>query len=265
MRIQRLNLKKLDNTRDLGGMPTKDGRKIKRGKLIRSGRLYKLPAQTIDALKSIGVTTIIDMRTDRERLEYPPALIDGVTHVHLPLVCTATTGITHQKSMAKTMMSESKRIKEEFGNADNYMTSMYSIILFDDDGKKRLKTFFDYVLKEEGCLRWCCNAGKDRTGICAMLLEGLLGVDEKLIVEDFAATKRFQRHKRAAQRFGLFISPIPLRFKHILYAFMDAKPQYIRGAISQIKEKYGSIENYCKQALGLTDEDVQFLKDKYLE
>lgn len=51
MRIQRLNLKKLDNTRDLGGMPTKDGRKIKRGKLIRSGRLYKLPAQTIDALK----------------------------------------------------------------------------------------------------------------------------------------------------------------------------------------------------------------------
>ena len=57
MVIKRLKLKKLNNTRDIGGLPTSDGREIKRGKLIRSGKLSDLPACTINAIKKIGVTT----------------------------------------------------------------------------------------------------------------------------------------------------------------------------------------------------------------
>ena len=59
--IKRMPLKKLFNTRDLGGIPTADGRKIKHGKLIRSGKLYKLPQKTVDALKDYGVCTVIDL------------------------------------------------------------------------------------------------------------------------------------------------------------------------------------------------------------
>jgi len=265
MRIERLPLKKLDNTRDLGGLPAEGGKKIKNGKLLRSGRLYKLPDSTINALKAMGLETVVDMRIDVERGEYPSTIIDGVNYVQLPLVCTATTGITHQKSMAGTMLKESKRIKTEFGTADNYMASMYSIILFDGESQKKLRIFFDIILQNKRCILWHCNAGKDRTGIAAMLLEGLLGVDESVIIEDYVASKKFQHRKRLLQRIGLTISPIPHRFKQILYALMDAKPQYIRGAIDAIKQKYGSIAEYCKQALHITDEEIKFLKDEYLE
>ena len=54
-------------------------------------------------------------------------------------------------------------------------------------------------------------------------------------------------------------------FKQILYALMNSKPQYIMGAIDEIKQRYGTVIDYLKQAIGLTEEQLQFLKDKYLQ
>ncbi|MDE6505505.1 MAG: tyrosine-protein phosphatase [Clostridia bacterium] len=265
MRIERLKLKKLNNTRDLGGFPAENGKRIKYGKLIRSGKLYKLPKSTVSALEALNVTTVIDLRIEREKYEYPSTEIKGVKLVSLPLVCTATVGITHTKSMARTMLKESKRIKTEFGSADNYMQSVYELLLFNEQSQEKLKEFFKLVSADESCILWHCNAGKDRTGLCAMLLESLLGVDEDLIIKDYCISNKFQFGKRFWQKAGLVIAPIPLRFKQILYALMAAKPQYIKGAITEIKRRYGSVAEYCKQALGVTDEQIKALKDKYLE
>lgn len=265
MRIERIKLKKLDNTRDLGGFPTESGKKIKHGKLIRSGKLYKLPKDTLQTLEQLGISTIVDMRMDVERQEYPCTPIKGAKHVHLPLVCTATTGITHTKSMARTMFEESKRIKTEFGSADNYMQSVYSLLLFDEESRAKLRKFFDLVIADENCILWHCSAGKDRTGITAMLLEFVLGVDEQTIIEDYTVSEKFQRKKRILQRTGIFIAPMPKRFKQILIALMKANPQYITGAIAEIKERYGTVIEYCKQAIGLTEEEIELLRNKYLE
>ena len=46
MKITKLKLKKLNNTRDLGGIPTMDGKVIKSRCLFRSGKLKKLPKTT---------------------------------------------------------------------------------------------------------------------------------------------------------------------------------------------------------------------------
>lgn len=265
MRIERLKLKKLNNTRDLGGFPAENGKRIKYGKLIRSGKLYKLPESTVAALENYNITTVIDLRIEREKFEYPSTEIKGAKLVNLPLVCTATVGITHTKSMAGTMLKESKRIKTEFGNADNYMQSVYELLLFGEQSQKKFKEFLDLATENEGCILWHCNAGKDRTGICAMLLESILGVDENLIIQDYCISDKFQFRRRFWQKAGLVIAPIPLRFKQILYALMAAKPQYITGAMTEIKKRYGSVVEYCKQALNVTEEQIKILKEKYLE
>ena len=98
-----------------------------------------------------------------------------------------------------------------------------------------------------------------------MLLEFVLGVNEKLIIADYCASKKFQHTRRFWQKAALVIAPMPRRFKHILIALMEAKPQYIIGAIDKIKELYGSVTEYCKQSLGLTDEQIEILKSKYTE
>lgn len=251
--------------RDLGGLPVESGKTIKRGKLIRSGRLYKLPTKTIDALHEMKVDTVVDLRLDKEIEGRPPAMLKGATYYSIPLVCTATPGITTGNSMAGTMHKESKRIKEEFGTAENYMISMYKFILFEPESQSKLKFIFDLLLKEENCIVWNCNSGKDRTGIVAMLIEGVLGVDRELIIADYMATKRIQRRRRRWQRFGMRLVPAFYGFKKLLYALMDAKPEYIIGAIDEIDARYGSIAGYVKEALGVTDDEIEILKQKYLE
>lgn len=265
MNFERLKFKKINNARDLGGLPAEGGKSVKYGKLIRSSRLYKLPEKTVKKLKDYGLTTIIDLRTENERREKPRTEIDGVRYIDIPILTTSTAAITADQSMARIVFAESRHIKKEYGNADNYMRAMYADVLFNEDSIPKLRRFFDILLEEEGCVLWLCNQGKDRTGLLAMLAEGALGVDEEIIIKDYVASGIFLRHKRRIQKTGIFIVPCPIRIKKMLNALINVKPQYIKGAIEIVKEKCGSIPDYCKQILGLTGEQLQKLKDKYLE
>ena len=265
MRFTKMKLKKLNNCRDLGGLPAEGGKTVKYGKLIRSSRLYKLPKITVKALKDYGVTTIVDLRTENEQKEKPRTVIEGINYVDLPILTTSTAAITNDASVVKIIFKESERIKTEYGTADNYMKAMYVNVLLGDTSKEQLKRFIDLAVKEEGCILWFCNQGKDRTGIISMLLEGLLGVDEETIVADYVASAKFLGKKRRAQKLGLAIVPCPRRYKLILRALINVKPQYIRSAIDEINSIYGSISEYCKQHLGVTQEDINTLKEKYLE
>lgn len=260
-----MQLRKLSNTRDLGGLPTTDGRSIKYGKLIRSGKLHKIPDSTKKALESLGITRVIDLRIPLECEEGPDTLLEGSEYVNVPVLCTVTPGITHEKAMRIVMRKESKRIKEDFGSADNYMIEMYKTIVFSDESKEKLKQILRYVIDEEGCVIWHCNGGKDRAGIISMLVESLLGVDEDIIIADYVISHNFQKKKYFWSRFGLFVIPLNKNFKAILYALMAAKTKYIVSTLEAIKERYGSVVDYCKEALGVTDEDIAKLKDKYLE
>lgn len=265
MRIEKLRLKGTKNMRDLGGFPAADGKTVKYGRLIRSGRLYKLPYKTVKALSDMKVDKVIDLRLDKEIEDRRPTVIEGAEYYYLPLVCTATPGITTGKSMAGTMHSESKRIKKEFGTAENYMISMYKFILFEPESQKKLKTIFDLLLSEENCVIWNCNSGKDRTGIVSMLVEGALGVDRELIIDDYMATRRIQLTHRRFQKLGLALVPVFREFKRLLHALMDTKPIYILSAIEEIEKRYGSITGYVEKALGVTEEQIEILRSKYLE
>ncbi|MCD8286979.1 MAG: tyrosine-protein phosphatase [Clostridia bacterium] len=265
MQIEKLKLRKLNNTRDLGGFPAADGKYIVPGKLIRSGKLYKLPKITKKSLGAIGVSVVIDLRIDNEVKQYPPDMLEGTRYVHIPLLTTAKPGITYEgRSMPSLMKEESTLIETEFKDADEYMHKIYTDILFDGESQKSIRKVFDIFLTEPGCILFNCSGGKDRAGIIAMLLESVLGVPEDLVIQDYTASEVFQRRKRSTQKRLLKLVPGYRKFKELLIAFMEARPQYITDVLDTIKERYGSVTGYCKDALGLTDADIRLLRDKYL-
>lgn len=246
-------------------MPTGDGRKIRYGKLIRSGKLYNLPDETVQKLNAMGLSDILDLRIGTERDGCPDVELEGVKNHWLPLLCTATPGITREKNMAKTMYKESRRLRKEFGSADNYMIQMYQNILFMPESQERLKKALRLIIDAEGGVLWHCSGGKDRAGLVAMLVECLLGVELSIVYEDYKISYHFHRKKYFWNKFGMMVVPFPPGFRSILCALMDAKQKYIQTAVEEIVERYGSVREYCRQELDISDEDVQKLKDKYLE
>ena len=264
MAIERLKLKKLPNIRDLGGFKTKSGKQIVYGKLFRSGKLYKLNKKTKRAIEDMHLSHIIDLRIETERLEKPNTEIKGTTKVNLPLLCTATPAITAEKSMRVTIAKESKRIKKEFETADNYMIEMYKRVLLNDQSKQSIKAVLDIILNADGVL-WHCNGGKDRAGLIAMIVEGLLGLDDEKIIEDYVISHKYQQKKLFWSKFGLSIAFTRTQFKRIIINMLSAKPTYIIKTLEFINTTYGSIENYAKTELGITDEYIEKLRAKYLE
>ena len=262
---KRIKLKKLKNARDLGGMPTMDGRRIKKGKLIRCAKLSNLPLSTRMALKEMGVTTVVDLRIPAECSDHPDTPPENTRYVHSPLLCSPTPGITADKSMYRTLRKEGRTLTQEYESMDEYMQKMYLNILMDSRAKAEIKKFLTIVEEEDGCILWHCTSGKDRAGICAMLVESLLGVSEETILDDYLLSRKFWRKKYFLNRLGLMIVPGFGGIKKVLRAFMQIKREYMEGVMQELKERYGSVVDYCKEELGVTDESIEALQEKYLE
>ena len=50
-----------------------------------------------------------------------------------------------------------------------------------------------------------------------------------------------------------------------LYSLIDTQPEFIDASYDAIMSEHGSFENYAKDVLGITDEEISNLKQHYLE
>ncbi|MGI8485360.1 MAG: tyrosine-protein phosphatase, partial [Thermomicrobiales bacterium] len=83
-----LQLEGAANFRDLGGLPTSDGGRVRRGRIFRSGVLYRLTESDTVALRPLGIRTVIDLRSPDEVRNYPesPLKVAGLQHFNVPIV-----------------------------------------------------------------------------------------------------------------------------------------------------------------------------------
>lgn len=153
------------NTRQLGGLPTSDGKFIKEGVLYRSGALCYINDSDIEILKDKGIVSVIELRTTKEIASEgrdKPAFAGSVKKIYnLPMVCTSGTG---QEAYASYIKKQ------------NYSTiSQFFKVLANNDSYPVL---------------FHCSAGKDRTGIMAALVLELLRVPRPIIMDDYLASQR---------------------------------------------------------------------------
>jgi protein-tyrosine phosphatase len=69
------------NLRDLGGWPTRDGGRVRRGLLYRSAQLDKLQDGDLPAFEKLGIRSVYDLRTERERAAQPDRVPEGAEHI----------------------------------------------------------------------------------------------------------------------------------------------------------------------------------------
>lgn len=261
--MPRIKLKKLDNTRDLSHIVTKDGRRIKKKSLIRSEALFKATKKDLEKLrKKYGLKTVIDFRTDIECEQKPDPKVENMQYIHNPILKAETLGITREKVDYRDMP---KLFENVTVPPLEYMQSLYRSLVLDEHAIEHYRNFFDILLSGDGAFLWHCTAGKDRVGIGTALLLSALGVDREKIILDYLMTDYYFRRENKKLKFLIKVAVRNKNVKMYLRYLLAVRREYICASFDAIEENYGSVENYLHQEMGLNEEKLLKLKDKFLE
>ncbi|MBE5971533.1 MAG: tyrosine-protein phosphatase [Lachnoclostridium sp.] len=257
------------NARDLGGLPLKDGRYVKKGKLIRSGRLSDLTEQDKNILvHDWNVTTIVDLRNDQEISEHPDVTLDGVSLKNICLLSGEKKAISREDyglSMSLFAINRAKSLLED-GGSKKLLEGMYGQMAENEECIDRIRDFFELLLlQEDGSLIWHCTSGKDRTGVLGVLLLLLLGADLEVAKEDYLYTNE-QNHtyrenllermrKRGAEENVIEEMRILESVDWI----------YIESFLNTLVNRYGSIDLFLTNVIGMDAECRRKLLEIYTE
>ena len=245
-------------------MPCGQGMQIREGKLFRSGNLSLATQEDIVYLKE-RVAVILDLRTGLERIERPNPFMEGVEEIWLPILEEAQVGIAKDEEsnqVAVTMRLEDPESVKE------YMKSVYRELATREYSRSQYAAFLRHLLiKREGAVLWHCTAGKDRTGTCAALIETILGVPEKIVMEDYLSSGYFlqrevEAFKEAVRRQRGRLSEAESISLEYLYGVEE---EYLLSFIEEAESRYGSLADFIHEGLGISREEEEALRSLYLQ
>jgi protein tyrosine/serine phosphatase len=174
-----LELEGVANARDLGGLPTVDGRTTRHGVLLRSDNLQDLTPKDIDILRQHGLGTVLDLRTSAEveLTGLGPLRETDIPHVHLDLI---PHGFDGRDDLVEKAIPD-----EEAG--DEAMDHHY--IDYVNHAPEAVATALRTIADpKSGAVLVHCAAGKDRTGVVCALALSLVGVKRSVVVDDYVRT-----------------------------------------------------------------------------
>jgi len=236
------------NFRDLGGYVTGNGKHVKWGKIYRSADMSKLTDQDLTVLSERKISYDVDLRGTEESERAPDRLNPNTDYI----LCPA--GSDNVGNMLQSLKGKT--------NGDSIMLAYYSNTAYLAD---RYKPFFGKLLNlpEDKSLVFHCSAGKDRTGIGAALLLYSLGVPYETIINDYEASNYY----RAAENEKM--AKIMVKFmrinNNVANDVMSVKKEYLDATFDAIKKQYGSVDNFLKTQIGLSNNDLKTLRKKYLD
>ncbi len=250
------------NFRELGGYKTQDGHTVKWGKLYRSGALHNLTKQDYDELSHLNIQTIVDFRTSDERAtEVTNWQAGDMNHL------TWDYKMEYDKGAFAKMFSQQEPTAESM---EAVMAGMYPGLV--DQQKIHYIAMFDALADSGAPLLFHCTAGKDRTGIAAALILTALGVDRDTIVNDYTLTEKVLKPRDLMPPSGkanVKADPMMQRLAKLpepaLAALMGARPSYIEAAFNEMENQSGSVMNYIRDELQVSDADLAALKTQYLD
>ena len=260
----RIKLEKLENTRDLGGFKTKDGKEIIAKALLRSGTLFDATENDKRVLvNEYNLKKVVDFRTDVEREQKPDPELNGVENLWVPILEAETLGITREKVELKDMPKIFDGLTTD---PLDYMKEMYSNIVMSPCAQKGYGKFFEILLEEnDGSVLWHCSAGKDRVGVGTALLLTVLGVDREEIIEDYLMTSVYYKRTNLKLKILIKLFIRNPRTRNYLFYLMDVKREYIEASFEMIEKNFGSVEDYLDKALNISPQQQDLLRKKYLK
>ena len=225
----RLPLEGVENMRDIGGYVGDNKRVGNFGVFIRANELAKVTKNDNEFLKEYGITDVLDLRSEEVSILSPDRIDKNYFNYHIVPLLT--------DKFDENLALEKENFK---------MGEGYKLIL---ENKTAIKKIFEILAMSKGGTIFHCTAGKDRTGLVAMLILGLAGVSKKDIVANYEVTFTY----------------VPLLLDEIENPNLALSlPEYIITAIDYIEENYGTYEKYLLSC-DISKDVLKKVVSKYLD
>jgi len=260
---QSIGLGSIDNARELGGYVLPDGRAIKRGLLLRGGSLADANNDDLCALTDkYRIKLNFDFRTEDEVIKKPDPELDGVERIWLP----AIDQVTEKKASSEFPQG----VFKDFGRwvlahaseprVLRFAQNMYVDFVVNEYTQLQYAAFLQNIVNNAGCaVYWHCTQGKDRTGLASTFLLAALGADRKLILEDYLISNEV--FKPLVDRMMAAFSDE--NAQEVIQTFVGVNVNSFLRALNIIDIQFGSMDNYLRGPLCMTDNDITLLKDNY--
>ena len=230
MQYRRYIISCTENTRDLGGYPTKDGGVTRFGMFVRSDAWINAPESDIEFIKKIGVRTVVDLRTREQVSRAPHSLSaeNGFNYINFSVLGGA--------KIPDTL--------EEY--PITYMEMM--------GGSEYVRDVFKAFAANDGPILFNCSAGKDRTGVITGLLLEICGVADVDIFAEYMLSAEYMHdnilRNAPIEDFDPYVvTPNRITWEKFLAMF---------------REKYGNAHDYLIGA-GVTEEEISTIVQRFVQ
>lgn len=244
------------NFRDLGSLSCPGGRVIKAGKIYRAPKLVPKTRADKEYIASLGLNSVIDLRSFEEAQESPDILPEGVKYLFAPalkegvyphIIVTKTAKrlcLKEDRAAAVCLYEEKRRSYREMPFA-----------------KDAYSTVFECLDRGETLL-FHCTEGKDRTGIAAALVELALGRTREQATEEYLRSNILRPGKNRK----------PLRLlgfsRELINAINYAEHTHrelLESSFDEMIKHSGSIKDFLAQFYGITEERTALWREIYTE
>lgn len=261
---QQIGITSAHNARQLGGYQI-GNKTIISDLLLRSGNLAELNKEDSARLADVyKLKRVYDFRSKEEMASAPDILPPNTTV--LPLSVSFTLANDAEEAHVK-IGSQEDIIRYLLAYAEHpelqaMCRGLYDNILLKASSQEVYRKFFIDLMEqnpEDGAILWHCTQGKDRAGCASALLLAALGADRELIMADFSLSKDYYdpmlqqiETKTEAQRL-------------VVSTLLSVNTSIFEATLDKIDKQYGSLQNYLKECLGVSDEMMLALRERYLE
>ena len=239
-----LDLEGVPNFRDYGGYATACGRGLKGARLYRSGHHNGATDADLETLSALGIVTIVDLRRPAEREREPSRRWPGFA----------------ARVIDNDIPDAGLPWEEELKGADPTVEFFRTVSLgwyrrnpFEPRLLDLYSRHFAALAEADGAILVHCAAGKDRTGLICALTHHLAGVHPDDLMQDFLLTNTAASQRTHAERVGALISRHTGRTPsdEALRTAMGVHAGDLQASFEVIAERYGSLDGYLEQALGV--------------
>ncbi len=229
------------NFRDLGGYTTRDDRLVLPQRLYRADGPHALDDADVAKLRGLELATVLDLRTAQEaeaRGCYVTVLADVIEY-HLPMI---------------DVLPDPEELPDWID--PQVVALQYRNML--DGGEDAIAEALA-ILSDPSAYPalFHCSAGKDRTGVLAAVLLGVLGVPDEIIVADYVLSAPAM--ERLVDHYKRSYPDATEQLTRIAPAMVAAHPDAMTEFLAGLHRDYGTFDDYA-EAIGVGS-SPRFIRD----